>query len=251
LTNFGQPKQILTDLMANNYFRFKQFTIYHDRCAFKVGTDGVLLGASADLNGAARILDIGTGSGLIALMVAQRCDAAIIAIEPDDGSFNQACENFKSSPWGNRIEGLYTDLQGFHPGDLKFDLIVSNPPYFSNSLKNPDPRKSAARHNDSLTPGEMLEGVTHLLTEGGKLQVIMPYAEGTIFIAEAQEYGLFCNSILKIRPLPTSEVRRLILTFSKQRMKLTERFLTIEHGKRHEFTEEYMNLTRDFYLKFT
>jgi tRNA1Val (adenine37-N6)-methyltransferase len=236
--------------MANNYFSFKQFTIYHDRCAFKVGTDGVLLGASADITGAENILDIGTGSGLIALMVAQRCSAVVTAIEPDEESFKQACDNFNSSPWGNRIKGLNTDLQSYQCGDIKFDLIVSNPPYFSNSLKNPDPRKSSARHNDSLSTGEMLGAVSHLLNENGKFEVIMPYVEGNILIAEAQEYGLFCNSILKIKPLPASEVRRLILTFSRQRLKTMEKFLTIEHGKRHEFTEEYMNLTREFYLKF-
>ncbi len=250
MVNFGLLKQISTDLMANNYFSFKQFTIYQDKCAFKVGTDGVLLGAYADVAGAVNVLDIGTGSGLIALMIAQRCDAAIAAIEPDEASFNQAVDNINNSPWKERIKAINSDLQGYEPHNLKFDLVVSNPPYFTGSLKNPDPRKSAARHNDSLTPSEMLEAVERLLNEKGKLQVIMPYAEGNILIAEAQGYGLFCNRILKIKPLPTSEVRRLILTFSRQRMKVTEKFLTIEHGKRHEFTEEYMNLTRDFYLKF-
>ncbi len=236
--------------MANNYFSFKQFTVYQDKCAFKVGTDGVLLGACADVSGAEKVLDIGTGSGLIALIIAQRSPAEITAIEPDPDSFCQAVENFSSSPWGDRILAVNTDLQSYLPGDTKFDLIVSNPPYFTASLKNPDPRKSAARHNDSLTPGQMLVAVSQLLKENGTLQIIMPYAEGTVFIAEAQDYGMFCVNILKIKPLPSSEVRRLIMTFSRQRFKATEKFLTIEHGKRHEFTEEYMNLTKDFYLKF-
>jgi tRNA1Val (adenine37-N6)-methyltransferase len=237
--------------MANNYFNFKQFTVYQDKCAFKVGTDGVLLGACADVTGAEHILDIGTGSGLIALMIAQRCNAEIIAVEPDEDSFNQAVENVGGSLWGGRIKTVNTDLQSYRPENIKFDLIISNPPYFTASMKNPDPRKSAARHNDSLSPGEMLGAVDQLLTINGKLQVIMPYAEGNIFIAEAQEYGLYCIDILKIRPLPSSEVRRLIMTFSRQRIKATEKFLTIEHGKRHEFTEEYMNLTKDFYLNFS
>ncbi|MDO9341199.1 MAG: hypothetical protein Q7T72_11830 [Bacteroidales bacterium] len=136
------------------------------------------------------------------------------------------------------------------PGNEKFDLIVTNPPYFTDSLKNPDPRKSAARHNDSLTSEELLVGVSRLLDDNGHLQLIMPYVEGTVFIAEAQKYGLYCNNILKIKPLPTAEIRRLILSFSRERLKVTEKFLTIEHGKRHEFTEEYINLTKDFYLKF-
>jgi tRNA1Val (adenine37-N6)-methyltransferase len=237
--------------MANNYFSFKQFTIYQDKCAFKVGTDGVLLGAYADVTGIANVLDVGTGSGLIALMIAQRCDAGIIAIEPDEESFNQACSNFFNSSWNSRIKSLNIDVQSYQPDNLKFDLIVSNPPYFTGSLKNPEPRKSAARHNDSLSTGEMLGAVSRLLNEEGKFQVIMPYAEGNILIAEAHEHGLFCNSILKIKPLSGSEVRRLILTFSRQRIKVTEKFLTIEHGLRHDFTEEYMNLTKDFYLKFS
>ncbi len=237
-------------IMANNYFSFKQFTIYQDKCSFKVGTDGVLLGASADVSDAQRILDIGTGTGLIALMLAQRSNVEIVAIEPDINSFEHACRNVEESKWKSRIKVENTALQNYNPGIVKFDLIVSNPPFFSDSLKNPDHGKAAARHNDSLKNSELLQGVKRLMAENGRFHVIMPYVEGNIFIAEAQEYGLFCNNILKIKPLPTSEIRRLILTFSRERHKVKERFLTIEHGKRHEFTEEYINLTKDFYLKF-
>ena len=236
--------------MANNYFSFKQFTIYQDKSAFKVGTDGVLLGAGADVTGVKRILDIGSGTGLIAIMLAQRCDADIVAIEPDTESYRQACDNVKLCTWKSRIKVEHTDLQNYFPGNEKFDLIVSNPPYFTDSLKSPDPRKSAARHNDSLTSDEILTGVSRLLEDDGRVQLIMPYAEGNVFIAEAQNYGLYCNNILKIKPMPTSETRRLILTFSRQRLRTTETFLTIEHGKRHEFTKEYISLTEDFYLKF-
>ena len=132
----------------------------------------------------------------------------------------------------------------------KFDLIVSNPPYFNDSLKNPDPGKAAARHNVTLNNYDLLRGISELLTDDGRAQVIMPYAEGSILIAEANEFGLYCNDILKIKPLPASEVRRLIITFSRKRNKTTEKFLTIEHGKRHEFTQEYIDLTKDFYMKF-
>jgi tRNA1Val (adenine37-N6)-methyltransferase len=236
--------------MANNYFSFKKFTIYQDKSAFKVGTDGVLLGACADTGNVRNILDIGTGTGLISIMLAQRCGADIAAIEPDRESFEQACENVNRCNWSNRIEVLHTQLQNFKPAQNKFDLIVTNPPFFSDSLKNPDPRKSAARHNDSLTTKELLGGVIKFLDEKGSLQLIMPYVEGNVFIAEAHKYGLFCNSILKIRPLPTVEIRRLILTFSRIQKKPVEKFITIERGKRHEFTEEYINLTKDFYLKF-
>lgn len=236
--------------MANDYFVFKQFTIRQDITAFKVGTDGVLLGATVDISGVARILEIGTGTGLIAIMLAQRSNAEIVAIEPDRDSFNQASENVSLCRWRDRIKVEHTDLQNYNPGEVKYDLVVTNPPYFTDSLKSPDPKRSAVRHNDSLSSQDILKGVSKLLDADGRLQLIMPYIEGNVFIAEAQEYGLYCNSILKIKPLPTSEVRRLILTFSRHRVKPFERFLTIEHGKRHEFTEEYISLTRDFYLKF-
>jgi tRNA1Val (adenine37-N6)-methyltransferase len=131
----------------------------------------------------------------------------------------------------------------------RFDLIITNPPYFSDSLKSPDFRKSASRHNNSLTSVDILEGVSKLMEDEGQLQLILPYVEGNVFIAEARQYGFFCNSIVKIKPLPSREVSRLILTFSKLQKKHVEKYLTIEHG-RHLFTEDYINLTKDFYLKF-
>lgn len=235
--------------MANDSFNFKQFTIYQDKAAFKVGTDGVLLGAVADLNGVRRLLDIGTGTGLIAIMTAQRCEADIVAIEPDYDSFIQCCENVSLCRWKERITVENITLQEYGDNE-KFDLIITNPPFFTDSLKSPDPRRTVSRHNDSLTNAEILSNASRLLREDGRLQLILPYAEANIFITEASEYGFFCNSIMKIRPLPTSQTRRMILIMSRQRIRATERFLTIEHGKRHEFTEDYISLTKDFYLKF-
>lgn len=235
--------------MPNDYFRFKQFTINQGRCAFKVGTDGVLLGAVADVTGVKSILDIGTGSGLIALMLAQRSEADLCAIEPDHDSFLQATENVRSSKWSERVEVIETDLQSYSP-EKKFDLIVTNPPYFRDSIRNPDVRKSSARHNDALPSSELLDGISRLLDDSGTFQLIMPYAEGNVFIAEAADYGFYCNSILKIRPLPSSEIRRLILNFSRNKQKLAEKFLTIGYGKRHDYTDEYKELTKEFYLKF-
>jgi len=197
-----------------------------------------------------RILDIGTGTGLISLMLAQRSEASIVSIEPDYESFLQAEENVSQCKWRNRIKVINSDLQKYASDEEKFDLIVTNPPYFNNSLKNPDARKSSARHNDSLSSADLLTGVARLLNDDGIFQLIMPYVEGMIFIAEAQEYGLYCNNILKIKPLLTAEVRRLIMIFSRERLKLTEKFLTIERGERHEFTDDYKALTKDFYLKF-
>jgi tRNA1Val (adenine37-N6)-methyltransferase len=236
--------------MANDYFSFKQFTINQDKCVFKVGTDGVLLGACAEAEGKKRILDIGTGTGLIALMLAQRCEAEIIAIEPDYDSFTQALGNVKLSKWSERIKVINCSLQEYVPDNQRFDLIVSNPPYFINSLRNPDPLKSFARHNDGLSYSDILKGAGRLIQENGVLQLILPYAEGNIFIAEAQEYEFYCNTIIKVRPMQTHSIRRLILGFGKNKGKVNEKFLTIEKGKRHVFTEEYISLTKEFYLKF-
>jgi tRNA1Val (adenine37-N6)-methyltransferase len=236
--------------MSNNHFSFKQFTIIQEKSAFKVGTDGVLLGASAETDGAVNILDIGSGTGLISLMLAQRCNAEITAIEPDYESFLQTCENVTRSPWHERIKVLHTTFQNLGPDPGPFDMIVTNPPFFNNSLKNPDLRKSGARHNESLSTEEILKGAKTFLKENGNLQLILPYVEGNIFIAEAHKYGLYCNKIIKIKPEPSADIRRLILKFSRVQKKPSESFLTIEHGKRHEFTEEYVNLTKEFYLKF-
>ena len=236
--------------MSNNYFNFKQFRINQEKAAFKVGTDGVLLGTYSFTEGAENILDIGTGTGLVAIMLAQRSNAKITAIEPDHESYLQACENVAACPWSDRITVIETNVQSFKDDMGRFDLIVTNPPYFVDSLKNPDPRKSSARHNDSFTADDLLKGVSRMLKTEGHLQIILPYVEGNIFIAEAAGYGLYCNDILKIKPLPSSEIRRLILRFGKFQLKPSESFLTIEHGSRHDFTEDYINLTKDFYLKF-
>jgi tRNA1Val (adenine37-N6)-methyltransferase len=237
--------------MSNSYFKFKQFTIYQDKSAFKVGTDGVLLGACADLSETKRILDVGTGTGLIAIMAAQRTNAEIIAIEPDDESFIQASENIKLCKWSDRIKILNTGFESFYlTENHQFDTIITNPPYFRNSLKNPDTVKSAARHTCSLSSDEILEGAKRLLEKRGSLQLILPFAEGSIFIAEAQEFGFYCNRIIKIKPVPSGEIKRLILKFERIKKPLSEKFLTIETGTRHRYTEDYKEFTKDFYLNF-
>lgn len=235
--------------MANNFFKFRKFTINQDKTAFKVGTDGVLLGACADLSGAARILDIGTGTGLVALMTAQRSGADIVAIEPDATSYLQALDNVRDSPWSDRIIVIKEKFQSYHAAEKnKFDLIITNPPFFRDSLKNPDPARSAARHTDSLSSDEILRGTIALLNDNGSLQLILPYVEGNLFIAEASLIGLYCNRIIKIKPNPSGNIIRLILKFERVKKQLSEKFLTIETGIRHRYTEEYREITKDFYL---
>ncbi|HOF21008.1 MAG TPA: methyltransferase [Bacteroidales bacterium] len=236
--------------MASDFFSFKQFRIRQDRSIFKVGTDAVLLGAYADVNSARTILDIGTGTGLIAIMLAQRCEAEITAIEPDPCSFEQALSNVRQCSWSSRISVVNTELQNYYPGNEKFDLIVCNPPYFVDSLKNPDPRKASARHNVSLNRNDLLSGISRLLADNGRFQLILPLAEGNIFIEEAGYSGFYCYDILKIIPVPGAGIRRMILSFSRNRQETAENILTIEGGGQKGFTEEYKNLTKDFYLKF-
>ena len=237
--------------MPNNYFRFKQFIINQEKSVFKVGTDGVLLGACADLTEGKKILDAGTGTGLIAIMIAQRTDVDIIAIEPDENSYLEACDNVERSKWHNRINVKNIGFQKYSTGQKeKFDIIISNPPYFRDSLRNPDELKSAARHAYSLTSSEILEGANKLLKSEGSLQIVLPYVEGTLFIAEAIQYGFYCNRIIKVKPVPGGEIKRLILKFERIKKPLLEKFLTIETGIRHRYTEEYKEVTKDFYLNF-
>jgi tRNA1Val (adenine37-N6)-methyltransferase len=237
--------------MPNNYFDFKQFSIKQEMSAFKVGTDGVLLGACADLIGAGRIVDAGTGTGLIAIMVAQRCLADIVAVEPDKNSCLEASQNINNCKWHSRIKAENLELQEFASrSSEKFDIVISNPPYFRDSLLNPDTRKSAARHTYSLSSTDILKASGSLLNEDGNLQLILPYEEGTLFIAEAGDYGFFCNSSIKVKPNPTGKIIRLILKFERRKKAVYEKFLTIETGVRHSYSKEYKEITKDFYLNF-
>ena len=239
------------NIMPKEHFSFKQFTIKQGKAAFKVGTDGVLLGACADLSGASTILDIGTGTGLLAIMAAQRSVAFVTAIEPDSDSFIQAEENVKVCPWPDRIKVINSDLNRFgNQSNGKYDTIITNPPYFRDSLLNPDVVKSSTRHSYSLSSENILEASSILLSDGGNLQLILPYEEGTIFIAEAGVKGFYCNSIIKVKPNPAGSVIRLIMKFERTKKPVHEKFLTIEAGTRHNFTEEYKEVTKDFYLNF-
>lgn len=231
-----------------DYFDFKQFRIYQKKSAFKIGTDGVLLGAWADINAGGRILDIGTGTGLLALMMAQRTDSEIIALEPDTESYEQALGNIKISQWTNRITLYNTKVQDYYP-DYQFNIIVSNPPFFRQSLVNKDERLSKARHDFDLSSIELLRAVNRLITNSGIFCVILPYAEAALLIAEATDYNLYCNKILRIKPLPSSTVKRMLMEFGREKRELLQSFLTIE-TTRHEYTEEYKELTAEFYLEF-
>ena len=240
--------------MGSSHFKFKQFTVWHDRCAMKIGTDGVLLGAWASQHRVdallpEQILDVGTGTGVIALMLAQRFPKATIrGIELDSDAAKQATENVVASPWSNRISICNSALQVFQP-DAPYDLIVSNPPFFIKSLKSGNSARDRARHTDTLPPEALLKFASTYLTPNGKLAVIYPTEEGNIFKKLAHEHGMHLVRQCAVLPTPAKPVKRLLLEFSPTASALIEETLTIELS-RHSYSEAYQKLTQDFYLAF-
>jgi len=236
--------------MPNPYFSFKQFTVYHDKCAMKVGIDGVLLGAWAEVENAEKTLDIGTGTGLIALMIAQRSNTNIQAIDIEESAILQARENILKSPWADRIQAQQMSLQEFAKSTIdRFDLIVSNPPYFINSTKAPEKSRNTARHTDTLTHKELIEQATHLLEPTGRLCVILPVNEGLECVAYAESKGLFCTKLVMVFPKPNSPAKRVLLEFCKQFNPKEISELTIESEIRHHYSPKFTELAKDFYLK--
>lgn len=234
--------------MSNTSFEFKQFIVNHDKCAMKVGTDGVLLGAWAPTDNANRILDVGTGTGLIALQLAQRNpNAKITAIEIDPSAAAQADENVQRSPWSDRIEVICTDFQDYQ-SEVKFDLIVSNPPYFMDALKCPDEQRSMARHTGGLNYDLLFRRAAHLLCEQGTISIIIPVEAEKATVDAAWNNKLYATHCLRVFTKPGKPCRRVLFTFGFQNKQCIEDRLCIE-VKRHEYTPEYIDLTKDFYLK--
>lgn len=235
--------------MPNPFFTFKKFTVHHDRCAMKVGTDGVLLGAWTNLGKAGRILDIGTGTGLIALMLAQRSTEALLtAIDLDKEAVSQAQENITASPWGNRIEVFLQDICTYEP-TVRFDIIVSNPPYFVNSLKCPDNQRNTARHTDTLDARQLIGKAAELLAPEGQFSLILP-AEQTEEIRNlAHETGLYLSHHTAVVTRPGLPPKRSLMEFRKTKTACQSDELVIEL-ERHVYSEAYQALTKDFYLKF-
>lgn len=236
--------------MANPYFQFKQFTVWHDRCAMKVGTDSVLLGAWTDFKDAARILDIGTGSGILALMAAQKAPSAQIdAIDIDAAAVEQARENCFRSQWKDRITIYHQSLQEFvNTTTKRYDIIISNPPYFSNALKSPDKQRTKARHDDHLDLKTLLEIANQLLASTGSLTLILPVAEGKQTIREASKIGLPCLHQTFVKPTENAAPKRCLLCFSKSLSTYYEDEFFIETRTRHSFSHDYRQLTHNFYL---
>ncbi|MDR0825553.1 MAG: methyltransferase [Prevotella sp.] len=236
--------------MPNPYFRFKQFTIYHDRCAMKVGTDGVLLGAWADVSDAYHVLDVGTGTGLIALMIAQRNGSVRIdAIDMDADAIGQATENIGKSPFASRIRCFNRSFQNFGINPRKkYDVIVSNPPFFIESLKSPRQDRTLARHTDSLPVEELISAASLLLTDKGRISLIYPYNYKDGLFALAAQNNLSVSRVANVYPTPDSKPKRILIELAKTQLPLMENDLIIEMD-RHSYSDEFIGLAKDFYLK--
>lgn len=218
----------------------------------KIGTDGVLLGAWAPIEHIPnQILDIGTGTGIIALMLAQRSNATQIdALEIEENAYEQATDNFENSPWNDRLFCFHAGLDEFmdEPED-EYDLIVSNPPFYSEDYKTNNEQRDLARFQDALPFEDLIEAADLLLSENGVLAVIIPFKEEERFLALANEFELYPIQITHVKGTPTTEIKRSLLALSRNNIETpTINELVIEIG-RHEYTPEYIALTKEFYLK--
>jgi tRNA1Val (adenine37-N6)-methyltransferase len=236
---------------ATKSFYFKQFMVEDGSSTMKVGTDAVLLGAVTEVNGATYILEIGTGCGVIALILAQRSKAQIDAIEIDEESVNQASENAVNSPWQDRITNIHSSLQDFiQHADKKYDLIVSNPPFFSRSLKSSDEKRNISRHDDLLSFNELINGSLHLMSHEASLWVILPAKESRDFNEKCQNSGFFLHSEFKIVPKTGKGCHRIITHYKKTSTGvILKKTLTIKNSN-NSYTDEYKEVTKEFYLDF-
>ena len=238
--------------MSKKPFQFKEFTIHQDKTAMKVGTDGVLLGAWVDISYQPNsVLDIGTGTGLIALQLAQRSDCELIdALEIEPNAYEQAVDNFENSDWGDRLFCYHASLQEFvEEIDEKYDLIISNPPFYNDTFKNVEQKRATARHTTTLSFEELLSATAKLLSKTGTCAFIIPFNEESNFLAFAEKYQLFPQRITRVKGNIKTPFKRALLqlSFEKYSPKINE--LVIE-TERHIYTDKYKNLVKEFYLKF-
>jgi tRNA1Val (adenine37-N6)-methyltransferase len=237
---------------VNPDFKFKQFSVWHDQCAMKVGTDAVLLGAWVNLSQAKDILDVGTGCGIIALMCAQRSTANIDALEIDANAAEQAGENFRKTVWSSRIKAYNDSFINFTSScSHQYDLVIANPPYFRNALKPANRSRSKARHDEQLNYESLVFGAARILKHAGKLAVILPSDDVPRFTGIAWTSGLYPIRQTFIIPSKGEKHIRCMAEYSTNpanHCEISE--LSIREPDCHLFTKEYVELTRDFYLNF-
>lgn len=234
--------------MSNSFFKFKHFTIEQNDCAMKVGTDGCLLGGWFDCKKSKRILDIGCGTGLIAIMAAQRSNANITGIEIDGKAALQARVNADNSPWGNRIEIINTDFLKYTTNG-RFDTIVSNPPYFVNSLKCEDTSRTLARHSDSLDCRTFFGKCAGILSEKGHISIVIPYDIMQEWKEAAAEHALYPTRITLIKTTPKKTPKRVMIEFGFTHPDETNEEILILETTPGEYSDDARNILGDFYLK--
>ena len=234
--------------MPNQYFDFKRFRIEQDKCSMKVGTDGVLLGAWFPMESGKNVLDVGSGTGLVAIMAAQRGALSVTAVEIDPQASEQAFQNAANSEWSDRIFVQCVDFAHF-TAEIRFDRIVSNPPYFRDSLRCPDSGRNAARHNDSLSYETLVRCSAALLAPDGLLCVVLPFYAVGEFTKCAATQGLNLCRRTDVITAPGKQPKRSLLAFGKQKTELMTEVLAM-CGSDGKETSDYINLVRDFYLKF-
>lgn len=235
--------------MSSDVFAFKQFKIKQDKCAMKVGTDAVLLGAWTECGNAKKILDVGTGTGVLALMLAQKSEATIWAIDIDKDSFIEAKENAYQSKWNDRLNVLNISMQEFTKENSNdFDVIISNPPYFTDAYKAKELSRNTARHTDELPFDQLIECVVKLLSEDGHFYSILPYNEAIQFKNMASKNNLYLIKSTRVKTKPEKEPKRLLMMYSKKQAIQIEDELVIELDERHHYTQQYIDLTKDYYV---
>lgn len=235
----------------NKPFKFKDFSVNQDKCAMKIGTDSVLLGAWTSIkNNPFSVLDIGSGTGVLSLMIAQRSTSETIeALEIDADAYEQCSENFENSPWADRLFCYHASLLEFvEEAEDEYDLIICNPPFYSEDYKTNNKARDLARFNDAMPFEHLIYAVARLLSDDGMFSVVIPFKEEEHFITLASKIGLFPNRILHIKGHPDAEIKRSLLEFSFKESKIETSKLIIE-TERHQYTDDYINLTKDFYLK--
>ncbi len=232
-------------------FQFKQFSVFDDKCGMKLSTDAVLLGAIAQPGNAAKILDIGTGCGILALMMAQKCDAAIDAVEIDRDAYLQAKQNFQNSKWAARLKIFNTSVQNFtETSAKKYDCIICNPPYFHGMLKSPYHNINSAKHNSTLDFHELSHCVRALLYEDGLFWAICPVSEKKRFLEAMSVSGLFCQKLFLISDKPGKVSNRFIACLSFQTPFITEYAEIMLKNHDGIPSETLREITKDFYLDF-
>lgn len=232
-------------------FKFKEFTVNQDRCAMKIGTDGVLLGTWTSVkHNPFNVLDIGAGTGILSLIIAQRSNAQQIeAIEIEDDAFEQCAENFENSPWNERLFCYHASLLEFvEEVEDTFDLIICNPPFYSEDYKTEDKTRDLARFNDAMPFRHIIYAVAHLLAQDGIFSTVIPKKEESSFIELASSIGLYPRRILHVKGHPEAEIKRSLIEFSYHETAVKTSELIIETS-RHNYTQDYIDLTKDFYLK--